>query len=146
MNASLPVRLANPAATHAVVVGGGTMGADVAVVLARAQCRTTVIEPDAARAQAIPARVAANLNAAGHTQGADDVQTAPDLDSVDWDSVALVIECIPERLELKRALFADLVQRAPAQAILASNSSSFPISAIGEGLATRERMLGLHFF
>ncbi|OZI49300.1 3-hydroxyacyl-CoA dehydrogenase [Bordetella genomosp. 4] len=138
--------LANPAATHAVVVGGGTMGADVAVVLARAHCRTTVIEPDAARAQALPARVAANLTAAGRAEAADYVQTAPDLDSVDWNSVALVIECIPERLDLKQALFAELERRAPAHAILASNSSSFPISAIGEGLHTRDRMLGLHFF
>ena len=35
--------LPNPGAAHAVVVGGGTMGADVAVVLTRASCRTTVI-------------------------------------------------------------------------------------------------------
>ncbi|MCD0506094.1 NAD-binding protein, partial [Bordetella petrii] len=47
MSTTLPAALANPAATHAVVVGGGTMGADVAVVLARARCHTTVVEPDA---------------------------------------------------------------------------------------------------
>nr|MBA3478232.1 NAD-binding protein [Lautropia sp.] len=41
-----------PASTRAVVVGGGTMGADIAVVLARARCRATVIESsDARRAQ-----------------------------------------------------------------------------------------------
>jgi len=146
MNASLPVRLANPAATHAVIVGGGTMGADVAVVLARAQCRTTVIEPDAGRAAALPARVADNLAAAGHAGAADNVQVAASLDACDWRDVALVIECIPERLDLKQALFAELERRAPADAILASNSSSFPIGDIGKGLSTRARMLGLHFF
>lgn len=146
MNTSPAVRLSNPAATHAVVVGGGTMGADVAVVLARAQCRTTVIEPDEARAAALPGRVADNLAAAGYSQAAQPVQVAPGLDALDWSDVALVIECIPERLDLKQALFADLEQRAPADAILASNSSSFPIGDIGQGLATRERMLGLHFF
>ncbi|MBO1110518.1 3-hydroxyacyl-CoA dehydrogenase family protein [Bordetella petrii] len=146
MNAPQPAPLASPAATHAVVVGGGTMGADVAVVLARARCRTTVVEPDAARAGALPARVAGNLAAAGHADAAGSVQAVSGLDAVDWDSVGLVIECIPERLDLKQALFAELERRAPAHAILASNSSSFPIGAIGDGLATRGRMLGLHFF
>ncbi|MGK0662641.1 NAD-binding protein, partial [Bordetella bronchiseptica] len=47
--------LGRPGASHAVVIGGGTMGADVAVVLARALCRTTVVEPDAARAAALRA-------------------------------------------------------------------------------------------
>jgi len=138
--------LANPASTHAVVVGGGTMGADVAVVLARALCRTTVIEPDTTRAAALPARVADNLAAGGYADAAARVQAVASLDAVDWNSVGLVIECIPERLDLKQALFAELERRAPAHAILASNSSSFPIGAIGDGLATRARMLGLHFF
>ncbi|MBV7482713.1 3-hydroxyacyl-CoA dehydrogenase family protein [Bordetella sp. BOR01] len=138
--------LADPASTHAVVVGGGTMGADVAVVLARALCRTTVVEPDATRAAALPARVAGSLAAGGCADAAARVQAAANLDAVDWNSVGLVIECIPERLDLKQALFAELERRAPAHAILASNSSSFPISAIGQGLATRGRMLGLHFF
>ncbi|MGE8364496.1 3-hydroxyacyl-CoA dehydrogenase family protein [Cupriavidus sp.] len=140
--------LAAPGATHAVVVGGGTMGADVAVVLARAHCRTTVVEPEAQRAAAVAAKVAANLAAIGPAAeaGLAGLTVAPSLEAVDWSTVDLVIECIPERLDIKRALFADLVQRARTDAILASNSSSFPISAIGEGLPTRERMFGLHFF
>ena len=138
--------LARPSTAHVVVVGGGTMGADVAVVLARAQCRTTVIEPHAERAAALPARVAANLAAIGHEDYARHVSVAPSLDAVQWQDVGLVIECVPERLDIKQSLYAELVKRAPREAILASNSSSFPISAIGAGLDTRDRMLGLHFF
>lgn len=138
--------LPGPGRAHAVVVGGGTMGADVAVVLARALCRTTIVEPDATRAAALPARVRTNLEAIGRAEGASGVAVVPDLDAIDWASVDLVIECIPERLPLKQALFADLVRRARPDALLTSNSSSFPISAIGAGLAGRERMLGLHFF
>ncbi len=140
--------LAGPGTAHAVVVGGGTMGADVAVVLARALCRTTVVEPEAHRAAAVPARVAANLAAIGPAAeaGMAGLAVAASLEAIDWNTVDLVIECIPERLDIKRALFADLARRARPDAILASNSSSFPISAIGEGLPTRERMLGLHFF
>lgn len=138
--------LPNPGAAHAVVVGGGTMGADVAVVLTRASCRTTVIESNPERAAGLPARVAENLDNIGRKENVALLATAPDLDGVDWAGVDLVIECIPERLDIKQALFADLERRARPDAILASNSSSFPISAIGQGLATRGRMLGLHFF
>lgn len=141
-----PAILGRPGAAHAVVVGGGTMGADVAVVLTRALCRTTVVEPDAGRAGALPERVGDNLAAIGREQGAGCLTVAATLDEVDWPGVDLVIECIPERLDLKQALFADLVRRARPDTVLASNSSSFPISAIGAGLDTRARMLGLHFF
>lgn len=138
--------LPNPGAAHAVVVGGGTMGADVAVVLTRAACRTTVIESNAERAAGLPARVAENLKTIGRESNAALLATAPSLNEVDWSTVDLVIECIPERLDIKQALFADLARRTPPDAILASNSSSFPISAISQGLDTRGRMLGLHFF
>ncbi|OZI74528.1 3-hydroxyacyl-CoA dehydrogenase family protein [Bordetella genomosp. 12] len=146
MNASLYSALARPATSHVVVVGGGTMGADVAVVLARAQCRCTVIEPDAGRAAALPGRVQQNLAALPGAAQTGPVSVVPALTDVDWRSVGLVIECIPERLALKQALFAELEALADAHTILASNSSSFPISAIGAGLRTRGRMLGLHFF
>lgn len=138
--------LGDPRAAHAVVVGGGTMGADVAVVLTRALCRTTVIEPDATRGAALPGRVGDNLAAIGRAERAGRLSVAASLDDVDWATVDLVIECIPERLEFKQQLFADLVRRARPDTVLASNSSSFPISAIGAGLDTRARMLGLHFF
>jgi len=140
------IALPNPGAAHAVVVGGGTMGADVAVVLTRAACRTTVIESNAERAAGLPARVAENLKTIDREANAALLSTASSLDEVDWSGVDLVIECIPERLDIKQALFADLAQRARPGAILASNSSSFPISAISQGLGTRGRMLGLHFF
>jgi len=139
-------RLNRPGAAHAVVVGGGTMGADVAVVLTRALCRTTVVESDADVAARLTAGVGANLARIGRAEGADKLAVVADLDAVDWSTVDLVIECIPEQLDIKRQLFAELVRRAPQDAVLASNSSSFPISAIGQGLTTRERMLGLHFF
>jgi 3-hydroxybutyryl-CoA dehydrogenase len=74
------------------------------------------------------------------------VQAVADLTDVVWPGVSLLIECIPEQLPLKQALFARLAQLATPETLLCSNSSSFPISAIAEGLPTAERMLGLHFF
>ncbi len=138
-----------PAKTHAVVVGGGIMGADVALVLARAGCHTTVVEQGAARRAALPAHFEAGLKQQDAERWAGRTRTVAalaDLSAEDWQRIDLVIECIPEKLPLKQALFADLVQRARPDAVLTSNSSSFPISAIAQGLPTRERMLGLHFF
>jgi 3-hydroxybutyryl-CoA dehydrogenase len=122
------------------------MGADVALVLARAGCQTTVVEPGPVRQELLQqhfSRGLANL-AAGHRR--DHLQVCADLDGVDWPAIDLVIECIPEQLAAKQALFAELVCRARPDALLTSNSSSFPITAIGTGLPGRARMLGLHFF
>jgi 3-hydroxybutyryl-CoA dehydrogenase len=58
----------------------------------------------------------------------------------------LVIEAVPERLELKRAIFRDLERVVSRQAILATNTSSLSITRIAEGLAHPERVIGLHFF
>jgi 3-hydroxybutyryl-CoA dehydrogenase len=145
MTAAIPF-LPAPSQCHAVVVGGGTMGADVAVVLARAQARVTVVETDAARHAGILERARENLAERGLAQHIAKVGVVASLQGVAWQDVGLVIECIPESLSLKQALFAELAALAPADALLASNSSSFPISRIAEGLERRERMLGLHFF
>lgn len=138
-----------PAHAHAVVVGGGIMGADVALVLARAGCRTVVVEPSPQRRVALGPYLDEGLRQQGAERWlgrARSVATLADLSSDEWRQIDLVIECIPEQLMLKQSLFADLLPRVRADAVLTSNSSSFPISAIGQGLATRERMLGLHFF
>lgn len=137
---------AQPRGTHAVVVGGGTMGADVAIVLARGGCRVTVIEPQTTQQASLQSRVHAGLADLNLAHRAQAVQPVVRLEDVDWPGVRLVIECIPEKLDLKQALFAQLVALAPREAVLTSNSSSFPISAIAQGLPTPERMLGLHFF
>lgn len=136
----------SPRHARTVVVGGGTMGADVAVVLARGGARVTVVDPHAARRELLPRHIAAELAAAGFADCAAQVTVCAALDEVDWEGVALVVECITERLDAKQALFAELQAHAPADAVLASNSSGFPISAIASGLATAQRMLGLHFF
>jgi 3-hydroxybutyryl-CoA dehydrogenase len=58
----------------------------------------------------------------------------------------LVIEAVPERLEIKRAVFALLEEAAAPGAILASNTSSLSIGALAAGLRRPERLLGMHFF
>ena len=130
--------------SHVVVVGGGTMGSDVAVVFARGGAKVTVVERVEAKAAQLAAHVRAELQALGRP--AAPITVVADLGEVQWSDVSLVVECIVEQLAPKQQLFAELVQRAPANALLTSNSSGIPISRIAEGLATRERMFGLHFF
>jgi 3-hydroxybutyryl-CoA dehydrogenase len=147
-NASSPM-LPAPAQAHVVVVGGGIMGADVALVFARAGCHTVVVEPGAERRAALPAYFDSGLQQQGAQRWAGRTRAVAGIDALsagEWRAVDLVVECVPEKLPIKQQLFAQLVALARPDAILASNSSSFPISAIGAGLATRERMLGLHFF
>lgn len=135
-----------PSATRAVVVGGGTMGADVAVVLLRAQSTVYVVEPRENQHDAIRQQILGNLQAIDKAANIDRLNMVASIDDLDWNTMGLMIECVPESLEIKRTLFQALADKAPAHVILASNSSSFPISAIAQGLPTRERMVGLHFF
>lgn len=122
------------------------MGADVAVVLLRANCRVHVLEPLPDAHKVIHEKIAGNLEMLGKASNIALLHISQSPDDFAWSEVDLVIECIPEQLALKRELFAGLAQKAPAHALLASNSSSFPISQIAQGLPTRQRMIGLHFF
>ena len=63
-----------------------------------------------------------------------------------WTDTNLVIETVSERLDLKKAIFADLDQRVPAHIPIGSNSSGFPISDIAGDLTTANRMLNTHYF
>ncbi len=137
----------HPRNTHAVIVGAGTMGADVAVVLARGGCsQVTVVDRRADQREELARRVHAGLKPLGMLDRTARVQVMANLQHVHWDSVVLVVECITEQLAAKQALFAELLQLVPVHALLTSNSSGIPISAIARGLPTQERMLGLHFF
>ena len=138
--------LFTPAETKVVIVGGGTMGADVATVCARGGCAVQVVEVTTERRAHLPDYFVNNMTELGYEHRTHLLSLAGSLDEVDWSDVDLVIECIPERLDIKQALFAELEKRANAEAVLASNSSSFPISEIANGLRTSARMIGLHFF
>ena len=136
----------HPRHTHTAVIGAGTMGADVAVVLARGGSHVTVVDPHPEQRARLMARVRSGLEPLGMADRVDRVQVVATLQEVNWQPVVLVVECITEQLAAKQALFAQLVQLAPEHALLTSNSSGIPISAIGQGLPTAKRMVGLHFF
>lgn len=56
-----------------------------------------------------------------------------------------VVETVPERLEIKKAVFSDLVKQAKPNVVLASNTSGIPITTLQEGLAHPSRIVGMHW-
>jgi 3-hydroxyacyl-CoA dehydrogenase len=133
------------------VVGGGSIGIAFAIVFARAGRAVRLFEPDAARRGAVAddlRRRLGDLQEFGLIDEvperiADRVRIASDLEPALGD-VAYVAECAPERLELKRALFASLDRFAPPEAVLASASSAITASAFAADLPGRHRVLVAH--
>jgi len=85
------------------------------------------------------------LDGSARASAASDLTAAMDLVPALLD-VDLVIEAIVEDEVVKRRLFAQVADSAPATAILASNTSSISISRLAEGIPSPGRVLGLHFF
>ncbi len=75
----------------------------------------------------------------------DRVETTTDLGAAVADA-DLVVEAAPERLDLKRELFADLADLADEDAVLATNTSSLSVTEIAAATGAPERVVGLHFF
>jgi 3-hydroxybutyryl-CoA dehydrogenase len=136
------------------VLGSGTMGHGIAQIAAHAGCAAVVHDVDPAAAARAIDRIRGNLDkgvALGKVASADRdatiarVRAARDLADA-CATADLVIEAVPERLELKRELFAAVDAAAPAHALLATNTSSLPVARIAAAVADPSRMVGMHFF
>ena len=142
-----------PRTATIAVIGSGAMGAGIAQVAATAGHQVVLFDtrPDAA-AQAIDGIGAtyAKLVAKGR-MGAVESDLArerlrPIASLQDAAGALLVIEAIVEDLAVKRALFAELEGIVGERCILATNTSSISVTAIGAQLAHPERLVGMHFF
>ena len=135
------------------VVGAGTMGAGIAQVAALGKYETRLYDPVPAALEAGLENLHAALNK-GATKGlwseveADEASgRAGGAHSLgDLAECDLVIEAAPEDLSLKRELFASLAEACGPATILASNTSSLPVTAIAALVPRRERVVGMHFF
>jgi len=70
----------------------------------------------------------------------------PDLKGEGVATADLIIEAVPENLDLKRKIFSGIAPKLKTGAILASNTSSIPLEQLREGLSRPERLVGIHFF
>lgn len=128
------------------VVGAGLMGHGLAQVFATAGHPVRVYDAQQPALDSLHERIAANLKSLGRTDDPAPLVTAhPDL----GDAAAtadVIIEAAPEKLDLKRSIFAELVKLARPDALIASNTSVIPITDITAGLPTQERLLGTHWW
>lgn len=134
---------------HVHVIGAGAMGGDIAAWCAHQGMRVSLAdmkaEPIAAsvrRASELFGKIArGSLNARDALD-----RLVPDMAGEGVRSADLVIEAVPERLELKQRVLAGIEPRMKPGAILATNTSSIPLEDLRTALQKPERLLGLHFF
>ncbi|WP_312854933.1 3-hydroxyacyl-CoA dehydrogenase family protein [Agromyces agglutinans] len=134
------------------VLGGGRMGAGIAHAFLLAGSRVTVVERDADAAAAARARVLESVEAsvargtADHDAAAYASRFATSTDLGDFARCGLVVEAVPEDLELKIAALTRVEAVLGADAALASNTSSISIDELAALLDRPSRFLGMHFF
>ena len=137
----------------AAVVGAGTMGGEIAHVIASAGIPVVLKDIESDRVQAGMAKARSLWRAqvdAGKLDAAELERRAalitPATDYVEFGDVDFGIEAVPERMEVKRAVFSELDEATPGHAILASNTSALSITEIGQATIRPDKIVGLHFF
>lgn len=122
-----------------------------ALVFARSAVRVSIVDPDPSRREAIPAELSMKLAALDrHGLLAESVEAIAARVAVHDElspavaGALLVQECIPERVDAKRALFARLDELTGGDTVLASSSSAIPVSRSTEGLECAERAIVAH--
>ncbi len=139
--------------TEVGVVGLGTMGAGIAEVLARAGLSVTAVDVDEAAVARGRGHVEQSteravrrgkLEAAERDAIRDRIRFGTSLE--DLAQAELVVEAVPERLELKREIFAALDKICPPDTILATNTSSLSVTEISVATGRPGKVIGMHFF
>jgi 3-hydroxybutyryl-CoA dehydrogenase len=131
---------------HALVLGGGTMGVGIIAMFLGGGWKVDVVSRSASTRDGLPAATSRALKAMGKPDDVSGLATYATLEEAPWSQIDIVVETVTEDLALKQKIFADLERLSRPGVPLTSNSSSFPISEIGKGLASQDRMMGLHFF
>ncbi len=134
------------------VVGGGTMGVGIVYVFAAAGWNVWVVEPDDARAQSMQKTLEETASAGLKrgklnefrviyiTTGVERLHSADELPL----GLDLVIETVPERMDIKQVVLAQIDARLPS--IIASNTSAMSINELAKCVNEPSNFLGMHFF
>jgi 3-hydroxyacyl-CoA dehydrogenase len=133
---------------RAAIIGTGTMGPGMGAVLARAGLDTALHDVSAEQLEKAKAGVhvaedVLDLLEAPSRDGGR-VRFEPELAAA-LDGSEVVIEAVPEKVELKQELFPELERHVAVDAVLASNTSGIPITTIASVCANPERVVGMHW-
>jgi 3-hydroxybutyryl-CoA dehydrogenase len=135
------------------VVGSGTMGSGIAQLACKAGARTLLHDPlpealvrgcENVRTGLEKEASKGKLTAEQAKEAAARLEPTDSLEAL--SSCELVIEAAPERLDVKHELYGRLSQIVSEECVLASNTSSLPITAVAAGATYPERVVGMHFF
>jgi 3-hydroxyacyl-CoA dehydrogenase len=145
----------------AAVVGAGTMGGEIAQVLASADVDVVLKDVDQKfvdtglekAKQVTEGQLARLVKKEKITQEQADEQAKEIVGRIHgtteyegFGDVDFVIEAVPERMQIKQAVFAELDDVTPGHAILASNTSSLSVTEMGEATSRPDKVCGFHFF
>ncbi len=137
----------------AAVVGAGTMGGEIAQTIADAgvpvllkDIEQRFVDQGMDKARSLwQGRVAAGKLEPAALEHKLALIT-PTMSYEGFGEVDMVVEAVPERMEVKREVFAQLDEVTPGRALLASNTSSLSITEMGLATTRPERVVGFHFF
>ncbi len=140
--------------TKVAVLGAGTMGHGIAQVCAASGYRVSVSDPTAAALEKGERGVRDSLDRMVAKGKIDGATREAVLGRIAWgtelatavEGAGVVIEAVPEKMELKRELLLRVDGLAPPNALLASNTSSLSITELASTLREPARLVGLHFF
>ena len=138
------------AKANIAIIGAGLMGHGIALTFASAGHPVVVQDPFEEARASLKDRIQHSMTVIGQSEP-EIAAALPLVSTVESiaDCVAqadFVIEAAPENLELKQKLFAEIEQAAPAQAVLASNTSVIQISKIVADLQHKDRVVGTHWW
>ena len=129
------------------VVGAGTMGHGIAQTFAVAGYEVTLNDVDGDILESAVEKMRASLEKLG-VENPDEVlgriETTTSSEAA-FESADLVVEAVPENMDLKRTVFGDIDAVAPDDAVLATNTSTLPVTEIGDATDRPERVVGMHF-
>lgn len=136
------------------VLGAGQMGQGIAHISALAGFNTRLYDKDKSTLEAAMAAVEQTLSKGvelGKITNADRARALERLTPAmtvehGVEDAGLVIEAIPEDINLKKDLFRQVADSVPEETVLASNTSSLSITEIASGIPSPERVVGMHFF
>ena len=136
------------------ILGTGTMGRGIAYLAAVAGYETVMFDAEPAALDAARAAIDSILRKgvekgkiadSAATEAVSRLQLVPELEPA-VNNADLIIEAVPENLELKTDLFAQADLFCAEHTILATNTSSIPISRLASNVERRDRFIGMHFF
>lgn len=140
----MPLQFTSPYSTRIAVIGAGTMGSGIALACLLAGLPVMLFDVKPEVMLKAEGYIEKHLERKGKLTNLAWLDKTSDLEPL--SKADLVIEAVPEELELKRQLFAQLEEICAPTAILATNTSTLPVTAIASALNTPQRVGGLHFF